>query len=255
MLLAIDIGNTNIVFGINDGKQWISDWRIQTDVFKTADEYEVIFRSLLHSENYGNGIIDSAVLSSVVPTLVQPFIDMLMKFLKLSPIIVGPDIYDKLPIKILNPYQIGSDLVVNSLAAYTRYGDHVTVIDFGTALTFTTIGNDGQILGVAIAPGLNTAVNALAGKTAQLPRVHLVPPPSVLGLNTVHAIQSGIVLGYSGLVDHIIGLIGKELGRPVTVVATGGLSQIMSDHIPSIQHVAPLLTLDGLFLVNQYIKN
>jgi len=252
MLLVIDIGNTNIVFGINDSGTWVSDWRIQTDLNKTADEYEVIFRSLLSSEDFGNGLIDSVVLSSVVPTLVQPFIDMLSKYLKLTPIILGPELYGKLPIKVLNPYQIGSDLVANSLAAFEKYGEYVTVIDFGTALTFTTVGSGGQILGVSIAPGLNTAVNALAGKTAQLPKVHLIPPPSVLGQNTVHAIQSGIVLGYSGLVGSIIKLVEEELKRRVTVVATGGLSSTIAHIIPSIQFVEPLLTLDGLKLVRDY---
>jgi type III pantothenate kinase len=252
MLLVIDIGNTNIVFGLNDDDRWISDWRIQTDVNKTADEYEVIFRSLLSSEDTGSGRIESVVLSSVVPTLVQPFIDMLSKFLKLTPVILGPELYDKLPVRVLNPYQIGSDLVANSLAAYDKYGEYVTVIDFGTALTFTTVGSGGSVLGVAIAPGLNTAVNALAGKTAQLPRVHLIPPPSVLGQNTVHAIQSGIVLGYSGLVGSIIDRIETELQRPVTVVATGGLSIIMAPIIPVIDHVEPLLTLEGLKLAKKF---
>jgi len=253
MLLVIDIGNTNIVFGINDENKWVSDWRIQTDVQKTADEYEVIFRSLLSGE--GNGRIGDVVLSSVVPTLVQPFIDMLSKLLKLKPVILGPEIYDKLPITILNPYQIGSDLVANSLAAYEKYGEYTTVIDFGTALTFTTIGAEGRILGVAIAPGLNTAVNALAGKTAQLPRIHLIPPPSVLGQNTIHAMQSGIVLGYTGLVDSIISRINSELQRKVTVVATGGLCDIMAPIIPCIQYVEPLLTLEGLKRVRFYCRN
>jgi type III pantothenate kinase len=252
MLLVIDIGNTNIVFGINDGRYWISDWRIQTDMNKTSDEYEVIFRSLLFNEDNGNGRIDSIVLSSVVPNLVQPIIDMLSKLFRLNPVILGPEIYPRLPIKILNPYQIGSDLVANSLAAYEKYGEFVTVIDFGTALTFTTLGAKGEILGVAIAPGLNTAVNALAGKTAQLPRIHLVPPPSVLGLNTVHAMQSGIVLGYVGLVDSMIRRIEKEVKRKVTVIATGGLCNLMAPIIESIEYVEPLLTLEGLKLVKNY---
>lgn len=252
MLLVIDIGNTNIVFGLHDAGRWVSDWRIQTDVNKTADEYEVIFRSLLSGEDTGSGRIGSVVLSSVVPTLVQPFIDMLSKLLKLTPVLLGPELYDKLPIKVMNPYQIGSDLVANALAAWEKYGEYITIIDFGTALTFTTVGSEGRILGVAIAPGLNTAVNALAGKTAQLPRVHLIPPPSVLGQNTVHAIQSGIVLGYSGLIDSIINRIESELKRPVTVVATGGLCQIMAPIIQAIDHVEPLLTLEGLKLVSRY---
>jgi type III pantothenate kinase len=252
MLLVIDIGNTNIVFGIHDRNDWVSHWRIQTDHEKTADEYEVIFRTLISNGQVSPYQLNSVVLSSVVPTLVQPFIDMLNNLLNLQPIILGPEIYDKLPIEVLNPYQIGSDLVANSLAAWSLFGEFTMVIDFGTALTFTTIGKNGKILGVAIAPGMNTVVNALAGKTAQLPRIHLVPPPSVLGKNTMHAMQAGIVLGYSGLVDSIIKRTEDELGEKITVVATGGLSTVMAPLIPAIQHIEPLLTLNGLKLVRGY---
>ena len=254
MLLVIDIGNTNIVFGVHSGDEWVSDWRIQTDSKKTADEYEVIFRSLISNGKVSPDQVTSVVLSSVVPTLVQPFIDMLSHFLGLSPILLGPEIYDKLPLGILNPYQIGSDLVANSLAAYQKYGEFTMVIDFGTALTFTTVGQQGKILGVAIAPGMNTVVNALAGKTAQLPGVHLVPPPSVLGQNTMHAIQSGIVLGYAGLVDSMIKRTEDELKQKLTVVATGGLSAVMAPLIPAIRHLEPMLTLDGLNLVKKYVS-
>jgi len=252
MLLVIDIGNTNIVFGIHDRNDWVSHWRIQTDHEKTADEYEVIFRTLISNGQVSPAELTTVVLSSVVPTLVQPFIDMLNNLLGIQPIILGPEIYDKLPIEVLNPYQIGSDLVANSLAAYSLFGEFTMVIDFGTALTFTTIGKSGKILGVAIAPGMNTVVNALAGKTAQLPRIHLVPPPSVLGQNTIHAMQAGIVLGYSGLVDAIIKRTEAELGEKITVVATGGLSTVMAPLIPTIQHIEPLLTLNGLKLVSEY---
>jgi type III pantothenate kinase len=254
MLLVIDIGNTNIVFGIHSGEEWITNWRIQTDSEKTADEYEVIFRTLISNGQVSPDLINSVVLSSVVPPLVQPFIDMLSNFLNLSPILLGPEVYDKLPLGILNPYQIGSDLVANSLAAYLKYGEFTMVIDFGTALTFTTVGKQGKILGVAIAPGMNTVVNALAGKTAQLPRVHLVAPPSVLGQNTMHAIQSGIVLGYAGLVDSIIKRTEEELNQKLTVVATGGLSTVMAPLIPAIRHLEPMLTLDGLNLVKKYVS-
>ena len=254
MLLVIDIGNTNIVFGIHSGDEWISNWRIQTDTKKTADEYEVIFRSLISNGQVSSDLITSVVLSSVVPTLVQPFLDMISHFLDLSPILLGPEVYDKLPLIILNPYQIGSDLVANSLAAYHKFGEYTMVIDFGTALTFTTVGKQGKILGVAISPGMNTVVNALAGKTAQLPRVHLAPPPSVLGQNTIHAIQSGIVLGYDGLVDSMIRRTEEELNQKLTVVATGGLSTVMASLIPAIKHLEPMLTLNGLNLVKKYVS-
>jgi type III pantothenate kinase len=254
MLLVIDIGNTNIVFGIYSGNEWISNWRIQTDSKKTADEYEVIFRTLISNSQVSPESLNSVVLSSVVPTLVQPFIDMMGNYLNLRPIILGPEIYDRLPLEILNPYQIGSDLVANSLAAHKKFGDFTMVIDFGTALTFTTIGAKGKILGVAIAPGMNTVVNALAGSTSQLPRVHLVAPPSVLGQNTTHALQAGIVLGYSGLVDSIVKRTESELRQELTVVATGGLSTVMAPLIPVIKYIEPILTLDGLKLVRDYVS-
>jgi len=254
MLLVIDIGNTNIVFGIHSGNDWTSTWRIQTDSEKTADEYEVIFRTLISNGEVSPELINSVVMSSVVPNLVQPFMDMLGNFLNLSPDIVGPDIYPRLPLKILNPYQIGSDLVVNALAAYEKFGGYTMVVDFGTALTFTTIGTEGAILGVAISAGMVTAVNALAGKTAQLPKIHLIKPPSVLGKNTIHAMQSGIVLGYAGLVDSIIRLTESELDHKLTTVATGGMSTIMAPLISSISYTEPLLTLEGLKLVKHYLS-
>lgn len=250
MLLAIDIGNTNIVFGVKNENQWVNSWRIQTDPRKMADEYEVIFRSLLTSGEDILSNIEKVIISSVVPSLVHPYLDMLKVICPTAEIIlVGPDIYSKLPIKILNPYQIGSDLVCNALAAFHKFGNLTMVIDFGTALTFTTIGKNDEILGVAIAPGLQTAVNALAGNTAQLPQIHLTPPPSVLGENTIHAIQSGILFGFTGLVDSIIERTEAEINAKLTVVATGGLSSVIAPLTKHINNIEPLLTLDGLALI------
>ena len=255
MLLAIDIGNTNIVFGVNENSEWKNHWRIQTDQLKTADEYEVIFRSLLNGGKICNSNITQIILSSVVPSLVHPLSEMLKGlFSDATQTIVNPEIYTRLPIKVLNPYEIGADLVANAVAAFRKYGKLTTVIDFGTALTFTTIGKDSEILGVAIAPGLNTAVSALAGKTAQLPQIHLTPPPSVLGENTIHAIQSGIVFGYTGLVDSIIERTQNELNEKLTVVATGGLSSIIAPLTKNIKTIEPLLTLDGLYHINSIVS-
>ncbi len=254
MLLAIDIGNTNIVFGVYDKKEWLNHWRIQTDPLKTADEYEVLFRSLLTAGKICRTEINKIILSSVVPSLVYPFKEMLSGLFENAEINkVHPDIYDKLPVKILNPYQIGTDLVANAIAAFQKYGNNTMVIDFGTALTFTTIGKDSGILGVAIAPGLRTAVGALAGKTAQLPQIHLTPPPSVLGENTVHAIQAGVVYGFTGLVDSIIERTQQELQEKLTVVATGGLSAIVAPLTKNVKTIEPMLTLDGLQWINYFI--
>lgn len=255
MLLAIDIGNTNIVFGVNESGSWKTHWRIQTDNLKTADEYEVIFRSLISAGKIWNTHVSQIILSSVVPSLVHPFTDMLNKLFPAAvQTIVRPEIYEKLPVKVLNPYQIGADLVANSVAAFQKYGEFTTVIDFGTALTFTTIGKNAEIKGVAIAPGLQTAVAALAGKTAQLPDIHLVPPPSVLGKNTIHAIQSGVIFGFTGLVDSIIERTQDELGEKLTVIATGGLSAVIQPLTKCIKTVQPLLTLDGLYEINRLIS-
>ncbi len=255
MLLAIDIGNTNIVFGVNDQGKWVHNWRIQTDALKMADEYRVIFSMLLSEGNIQANEINEIIISSVVPSLVYPFTEMLSKLLPGGKIVtVNPEIYHKLPVKILNPFQIGSDLVANAVAAFEKFGKLTTVIDFGTALTFTTIGKNAEIRGVAIAPGLQTAVSALAGKTAQLPQIHLTPPPSVLGENTIHAIQSGVIFGFSGLVDSIIERTQNELNENLNVVATGGLSQVIVPLTKSVKIIEPMLTLDGLYLINSKIK-
>lgn len=256
MLLAIDIGNTNIVFGINYKGEWKHNWRIQTDPLKMADEYKVIFSSLLSDGNINITEITEIIISSVVPSLVYQFTEMLFKLIpKARIVLVSPEIYHKLPIKVLNPYEIGSDLVANAVAAFQKYGKLTMVIDFGTALTFTTIGNDAEIKGVAIAPGLNTAVSALAGKTAQLPQIHLTAPPSVLGENTVHAIQSGVIYGFSGLVDSIIERTQDELKGKLTVVATGGLSAVIAPLTKNVKIIEPMLTLDGLYLINANIQD
>lgn len=246
MILTIDIGNTNIVFGVAEQNDWVKIWRIQTDRSKTADEYEVIFRSLFASSGINSSDITRTVLSSVVPSLVRPFNEMLSVLLDSSVLLVEPLIYDKLPIQVLNPHEIGTDLVADATAAYMGYGGPAMVIDFGTALTFTTIDQSGKILGVAIAPGLLTALKALTGNTAQLHDVQLIAPPSVLGKNTIQAIQSGIVMGFAGLVDSMIVRTEEELGIKLKVIATGGLSFVMKNVSSRIEIIDENLTLDGL---------
>ncbi|HKJ41193.1 MAG TPA: type III pantothenate kinase [Sunxiuqinia sp.] len=254
MLLAIDIGNTNIVFGIKANNGWESIWRIQTDKGKTADEYEVIFRSLLTSGKVCKSKISRVVLSSVVPSLIDDFEQLLQRFLDITPLVIRPEIYDQLPIAILNPYQIGADLVANAMGAFVKHQKPCMIIDFGTALTFTTLSAENEILGVVIAPGMRTALKALAGNTAQLPHVQLAEPPSVLGKNTVHAIQAGVVIGYSGLVDRIIEKTEEELQQKLTIIATGGLSNVFASHSSKIDFVEENLTLDGLHAIGELIE-
>lgn len=253
MLLAIDIGNTNIVFGVNHHSDWMKIWRIQTDPEKTADEYEVLFRSLFAGANVTSGYISHVIISSVVPSLTRAFQEMIYSFLSLDAMLVGPEIYPLLPLKILNPYEIGTDLVANATAALEKHQAPCMIIDFGTALTFTTIGEKGNILGVAIAPGLRTAVKSLAGNTAQLPHVQLTAPPSILGKNTVHAIQSGIILGYTGLVNFMIEQTQKEVPAELKIIATGGLSSVIAPRCSRINCIEENLTLDGLKIIAEYI--
>lgn len=253
MILAIDIGNTNIVFGVSDQNNWLKIWRIQTDWSRTADEYEVIFRSLFSSSGIAEKEITKTILSSVVPSLIRPFKEMLGQLLGHEPILVEPSVYEKLPIEVLNPYEIGTDLVADATAAFLRYGGPCMVIDFGTALTFTTISKSGEILGVAIAPGLLTALKSLTGNTAQLRDVQLATPPSVLGKNTIHAIQSGLVLGFAGLVDSIVSLTELELNEKLTVIATGGLSSVLKNVSSRIQIIDENLTIDGLKYIADHV--
>ncbi len=255
MILAIDVGNSNIVFGINEDDQWLKVWRIQTDPRKTADEYEVIFRSLLTSSRMCRSKVERVIFSSVVPSLNREFVSMIPRLLEAELIIVSPDIYDQLPLKVLNPYEIGSDLVANALAAFVRFRKMCMVIDFGTALTFTTVSDDGTILGVAIAPGMQTAVRALASHTAQLPHVQLVLPPSALGENTIHAIQAGVVFGFEGLVDRIIERTEQELQRDdLVTIATGGLAGVFAARTERIHFIEENLTLEGLKIIGSLVK-
>lgn len=246
MILTIDIGNTNIVFGVAGQDEWLKIWRIKTDSSKTADEYEVIFTSLLSSSDINKNEISRTVLSSVVPSLIRPFREMLAHLLDHLPMLVEPSLYKGLPIEILSPDEIGTDIVADATAAFVRYGGPTMVVDFGTAITFTTISKTGRILGVAIVPGLLTALRSLTGNTAQLRDVQLVAPPSILGDNTVHAIQSGIVLGFAGLVDSMVSRTEDELQVKLTVVATGGLSTVLQNISARIQIIDENLTLDGL---------
>ena len=253
MLLAIDIGNSDMVFGIYDQNKWVCYWRIHTVAAKTADEYEVILRGLFERDQIAIKNVNATAISSVVPSLIPRMKVLIKKLLHHDPLLIGPDLYPRLPVKVLNPYEIGSDLVCNAMAAYEAYPGNRVIVDFGTALTFTTVLASNEIAGVAIAPGLKTAIQSLSQKTALLPSVELNPPPSPLGKNTIQAIQSGVVFGYVGLIESLILRTEAEIKATTTVIATGGLSGVMKPLIDKIDHLAPYLTLDGLNLIAQKI--
>lgn len=255
MLLAIDVGNTNVVIALFHETELVHEWRINSDPKRTADEYISILLSLFRDAGLSLSAIDSSVMSTVVPQLLGPFIRVVERLSGKKPLVVNASIYDKLPVKVPQTaiHEIGTDLVCNAVEAYFLCKKSCIVVDFGTALTFTALAADGQIEGVAITPGLGTAVTALFSNTAQLPSVPLEAPPSSLGTNTIHSIQAGIVLGYKGLVEALIADMKRDMhnknGTPeseIHVVATGGLNSVLKPITSVFQHVDKQLTLKGL---------
>ncbi|MCR4941146.1 MAG: type III pantothenate kinase [Treponemataceae bacterium] len=255
MLLAVDIGNTNIVVALFHQEELVHEWRMFSDPNRTSDEYSSILFSLMRDAGVTLASIHSSILSSVVPLLIGPFITVLERITGKKPFIVGPAIYDKLDIKIPEQavHEIGADIVCNAVEAYGDLKSPCITVDFGTALTLTAIGGGGEILGVSIAPGLRTAVNSLFHNTAQLPSVPLEAPPDSLGTNTIHSIQSGIVLGYKGLVEFLIDKMKTDMAGKtgiskddIRIIATGGLNSVLKPISSVFQTVDKQLTLKGL---------
>lgn len=252
MLLAIDIGNTNVTIGLSEEKSWRHVWRLPTlNDGEALMFYEVQISNLLLENEIDGRAIRQIVLSTVVPDLKETFEKLALLFFGVRAIVVGPKAYADLPLKVLRPEELGSDLYANALAAYHRYGQGCIIVDFGTALTFTVVDEWGELKGVTIVPGLKTAIAALFSKTAQLPEVPLELPDKVLGKNTVHAIQSGVLNGYIGLVRHMIAALRAEEGEGLIAVATGGLSSILHTLEQDFKEIDPHLTLEGLRVVGE----
>jgi len=251
MMLAVDIGNTDITLGLHHENKWAHSWRLSSARNHPELFYGIKLREFFFEAGLRAGDVQKIVISSVVPDLTDRIINVVITLFEKRPIVLGPDVYAKLPIEVLNPYEIGSDLVSNALAAFMRFKSNCIVVDFGTALTFTTIDATGKIIGVAIAPGLKTAIRSLSQNTAKLFDVPLELPASVLGKNTVHAIQAGILIGYEGLVSSMLKRIKAELNDPnCATVATGGLSSIITSLKDQFTEVDLNLTLHGLKLVS-----
>jgi len=246
MTLTIDIGNTNIVFGIADQNEWTKIWRIQTDWSKTADEYEVIFMSLLNNSQICMAEINRTVLRSVVPRLIRPFNEMLNHLLGHSPLLVEPSIYSKIPVKVLNPFEIGTDLVADAIAAFIRYDKPCMVIDFGTATTFNLISN-GNYLGGLISIGIQTSLKALAQNTT-LPLVNFKNIHELINNDTNSNIVAGAYYQNLFTVERIIREMKKEY-KGLFVVATGGMSDLIMRKTGTIDIYEPNLVLDGLNLI------
>ncbi|SHF12788.1 type III pantothenate kinase [Caldanaerobius fijiensis DSM 17918] len=251
MLLAFDIGNTNIVFGVYDGKKLLQSWRISTDRGKTSDEFGILIKSLFADKGLSVNDVDAVIISSVVPPIMHTFEAAIIKYIHKTPMIVGPGIKTGLNIKYYNPREVGADRIVNAVAAYELYGGPVIIVDFGTATTFCAVTERCEYLGGAIAPGILISAEALFQRAAKLPRVELVKPDHVIGKSTVEAMQAGLVYGYVGLVDSIVERMKRELdgSKEPFVVATGGLARMVAEESKTINEVNSLLTLEGLRLI------
>lgn len=254
MLLVFDVGNTNMVLGIYEGKELKNYWRISTDKAKTSDEYGMLINNLFQYDNVDKDLIKDIIISSVVPNVMHSLENFCIKYFNKQPLIVGPGIKTGLNIKYDNPKQVGADRIVNAVAAIEKYKSPMIIIDFGTATTFCAISEHGEYLGGTIAPGIKISSEALFQRASKLPRVELLKPGTTICKNTVSAMQSGIIYGYVGLVDKIIYMMKKELGNDdIKVIATGGLSSLIASETDSIDCVDKNLTLDGLKII--YDKN
>ncbi len=262
MLLAFDVGNTNIVLGLFKGKKLIESWRMETDKNKSADEYGMIIRNLFEYHNFKMSDVKDAIISTVVPSISYTLQHMSIKYFNIRAIEVGPGIKTGMIIKYDNPKQVGADRIVNAVAAYEKYGGPLIVIDFGTATTFCCISSKCEYLGGTIAPGIKISSDALFEKTAKLPRVEITEPGHAICRNTNESIQSGLVYGHMGVADYIIRKMKKEYfenygdeSEKMTVVATGGLATMVAKGVESIDHVDRLLTLEGLSIIYEKNKN
>ena len=265
MLLAFDVGNTNIVLGVFKDGKLVTNWRLETDNRKSADEYGMIVHQLFKYENLDPAGVKDVIISSVVPSILYTLQHLSQKYFNTRAIVIGPGIKTGLLVKYANPKQVASDRIVNAVAAHAKYGGPLIVIDMGTATTFCAITAKAEYIGGTIAPGLKISSDALFEKTAKLPKVELEEPGSVICRNTINSMQSGLVYGHMGLVDYIVRKMKDEMieycsasGNPVTiddihVIATGGLATLIDRGVECIDYVDKLLTLEGLEII--YNKN
>ena len=250
MLFCIDIGNTNIVLGVTQNDKILYHWRIRTEKEITADELGILVGNFFQWEGLGFKDIKHTIISCVVPPLLNTVEEFSRRYFHVEPVVVGPGLKTGMPIKYDNPREVGADRIVNAVAAYEKYKTALIAVDFGTATTFDYISANGDYIGGAIAPGVIISCEALFQEASKLPRVEIFSKPaSVIAKDTISSMNAGIIYGYAGLVDGIVGRMIRESGESPTVIATGGLAPLISDVSETIQAVEEFLTLHGLIIL------
>jgi type III pantothenate kinase len=256
MLLAIDVGNSNTVIGLYDKDTLLHDWRVRTEVDSTVDEYGMLILNLYRTAEINLKTIKSVkdiIISCVVPPMLNILEPLCEKYFKIKPLIVGPGIKTGMPIYYDNPKEVGADRIVNAVAAHEKYEDNLIIVDFGTATTFDYVTKKGEYMGGCIAPGIIISSEALFERASKLPRVEFSRPKSIIAKDTVSSIQAGIMFGYAGLVDGIVGRMKAEAKSTATVIATGGVAKNIAPETKSIDVVDNMLTLEGLRII--YSRN
>jgi len=249
MLLVIDVGNTNIVYGLFEEKKLLHVFRVESGRGRTSDEYAVVLRQLLAMNAVDPSSVTHAIIASVVPPLTEPIAELVRRAFGIESLVVGPGVRTGMSITIENPREVGADRIANAVAGYERAKGGVICVDFGTATNFDVVSPKGEYLGGVLAPGIQISADALFARAAKLPRVEIAKPPKVVGRNTIHAMQSGIVYGYVGLVDGLVTRLIEELGFPCHVIATGGLARVIAPLSVTVREVDDTLTLEGLRLL------
>jgi len=250
MLLAFDIANTNIKIGLFQGDKLCATWRISTGVHRMPDEYAIMLLNLLRHQGIDIADIKEGAISCVVPPLLTVFHELMEKYFKIKPLVVGPGVKTGVRIRMDNPREVGADLIANAAAALKLYKPPVIVVALGTATAFAIVSKEGDYAGGVVAPGIGISAEALYTRTAALPRVELVRPKKAIGSNTQTAMQSGIIFGWAGLIDGIVARIREELGEKAMVVATGGYADIIAKESKTIDKVNPDLTLIGIKIIH-----
>lgn len=255
MILVMDVGNTNIVLGVYEGKKLLVSWRMATDKDRTSDEFGMFIVSLFNNERLDIMDVEATIIASVVPQIMYSLEHAIRKYFKKEPIVVGPGIKTGINIKYENPREVGADRIVNAVAGFELYGGPLIVVDFGTATKFEAISSKGEYLGGAICPGVRISADALFQRASKLPRIELSKPENVIGRNTVSNLQSGIVFGHIGQVEYIVNLMKKEMNEEkVKVIATGGMARLIAGGAEAIDEINGQLTLDGLRIIYERNK-